>query len=80
MRKYKMCMIPAYPLENVQLLKDRVLLPYVCYRLFGESFSIVTQSTGDYPYLSCLEGTDLIPLPKDRPHMEAAVSYVSAHS
>lgn len=80
MRKYKMCMIPAYPLENVQLLKDRVLLPYVCYRLFGESFSIVTQRTGDYPYLSCLEGTDLIPLPEDRLHMEAAVSYVSAHS
>ncbi len=47
MKKYKMCMIPASPLENVQLLKDRVLLPYVCYRLFGESFSIVTQSTGD---------------------------------
>lgn len=80
MKKYKMCMIPASPLENVQLLKDRVLLPYVCYRLFGESFSIVTQSTGDYPYLSYLEETDFISLPEEQPHMEAAVSYVSGHS
>lgn len=80
MRKYKMCMIPAYSLENVQLLKDRVILPYACYRLFGECFSIITQSTGDYPYLSYLEGADLIPLPKERSHMEAAVSYVSGHS
>ncbi|MDE6404916.1 MAG: glycosyltransferase family 4 protein [Lachnospiraceae bacterium] len=80
MNKYKMCMIPAYPLENVQLLKDRVILPYVCYRAFGESLRLVTKSTGDYPYLSYLEGADLIPLPEDRPHMEEAVRYVSAHS
>ncbi|MDE5939960.1 MAG: glycosyltransferase family 4 protein [Lachnospiraceae bacterium] len=80
MNKYKMCMIPAYPLENVQLLKDRVILPYVCYRAFGESLRLVTKSTGDYPYLSYLEGAELIPLPEDQSHMEEAVRYVSAHS
>lgn len=80
MNKYKMCVIPAYPLENVQLLKDRVLLPYVCYRTFGESFRIVTQSTGDYPYLSYLEGADFVSLPEGQSHMEAAVRYVSEHS
>lgn len=80
MIKYKMCMIPAFPLENVQLLKDRVILPYVCYRAFGESLRLVTKCTGDYPYLSYLEGTELIPLPEDVPHMDAAVRYVSEHS
>lgn len=80
MNTYKMCMIPAFPLENVQLLKDRVILPYVCYRAFGESLRLVTKCTGDYPYLSYLEGAELIPLPEDAPHMESAVRYVSEHS
>ncbi len=80
MNKYKMCVIPASPLENVQLLKDRVIFPYVCYRTFGESLRLVTKCTGDYPYLSYLEGADLVPLPEDQPHMEAAVRYVSGHA
>lgn len=80
MNKYKMCMIPAYPLENVQLLKDRVIFPYVCYRAFGESLRLVTKCTEDYPYLSYLEGADLVPLPEDQPHMEAAVRYISEHA
>lgn len=80
MSNYKMCMIPAYPLENVQLLKDRVIFPYVCYRTFGESLRLVTKRTEDYPYLSYLEGVDLIPLPEDQPHMEAAVRYMSEHA
>ena len=80
MNKYKMCVIPASPLENVQLLKDRVIFPYVCYRTFGESLRLVTKCTGDYPYLSYLEGADLVPLPGDQPHMEAAVRYVSGHA
>lgn len=80
MSKYKMCMIPAYPLENVQLLKDRVIFPYACYRAFGESLTLVTKRTGDYPYLSYLEGATLIELPPDQPHMEAALRYLSEHS
>lgn len=79
MKKYNICMIPVYPLENVQLLKDRIILPYTCYRIFGESLKIVTQTTGDYPYLSYLEGAELIPLSAEEPHMEAAVRYVSEH-
>lgn len=80
MNKYKMCMIPAYPLENVQLLKDRVIFPYVCFRTFGESLRLVTKSTGDYPYLSYLEGAELVTLPEEQPHMEAAVHYVTEHA
>lgn len=80
MNKYKMCMIPAFPLENVQLLKDRVIFPYVCYRTFGESLRLITKCTEDYPYLSYLEGAELIPLPEDLPHMEAAIRYVSEHA
>lgn len=80
MNKYKMCMIPAYPLENVQLLKDRVVFPYVCFRAFGESLRFVTKSTGDYPYLSYLEGAQLVTLPEDQPHMEAAVRYITEHA
>lgn len=79
MNKYKMCMIPAYPLENVQLLKDRVILPYACYRAFGESLRLVTKSTGNYPYLSYLEGAQLEILPENQPHMEAAIRYLSEH-
>lgn len=80
MKKYNMCMIPARPLENVQLLKDRVIFPYVCYRTFGESLRLVTKCTEDYPYLSYLEGAQLISLPEEQPHMEAAVRYVSEHA
>lgn len=80
MNSYRMCMIPAYPLENVQLLKDRVVFPYVCYRTFGESLRLVTKCTEDYPYLSYLEGAQLVPLPEDQPHMEAAVRYISEHA
>ncbi len=80
MKKYNMCMIPARPLENVQLLKDRVIFPYVCYRTFGESLRLVTKCTEDYPYLSYLEGAQLISLPEEQSHMEAAVRYVSEHA
>lgn len=80
MNKYKMCMIPASPLENVQLLKDRVIFPYVCYRTFGESLRLVTQSTGDYPYLSYLEGAQLMILPDTLSHIDAAIHYLSEHS
>ncbi|MDE5716411.1 MAG: glycosyltransferase family 4 protein [Lachnospiraceae bacterium] len=80
MNRYKICVIPAFPLENVQLLKDRVLLPYVYYRAFGESLRLVTKCTEEYPYLPYLKGAELIPLPKDAPHMESAVRYVSEHS
>lgn len=74
-----MYVIPAYPLTNVQLLKDRIVFPYVCFRTFGASFQIITQSTGDYPYLSYLEGAKLVTLPEDGSHMENAVRYVSEH-
>lgn len=80
MNRYKMCMIPAVPLENVQLMKDRVVFPYACFRAFGESLRLVTKSTGDYPYLSYLEGAQLITLPREQPHMEAAIRYVSEHA
>lgn len=79
MYKYKMCVIPAFPLENVQLLKDRVIFPYACFLAFGESLQLVTKSTGDYPYLSYLENAQLVILPEDQPHMDAAVRYVSEH-
>lgn len=79
MNKYRMCIIPPYPLENVQLLKDRVIFPYACFCLFGTSLQIVTQSTGDYPYLSYLDGADLISLPQQGSHMENAIRYLSEH-
>ncbi len=79
MKKYKMCVIPAFPLENVQLLKDRVIFPYACFRAFGESLRLVTKSTGDYPYLSYLEGAQLVTLPENEPHMESAVHYITEH-
>lgn len=80
MSQYKMCMIPASPLENVQLLKDRVIFPYTCFLAFGESLQLITQSTGDYPYLSYLKGAQLVTLPEEQSHMEAAVRYVSEHA
>ncbi len=79
MKKYRMCMIPAYPLENVQILKDRVILPYVCYRQFGESLTLITKPAGDYPYLTYLPGANLVFLPAEEAHMEAAIRYVAAH-
>lgn len=79
MKKYRICMIPTYPLENVQLLKDRVILPYTCYRLFGESLKLVTGSVGEYPYLSYLPGAELVALPDEMPHLEAAAHYISEH-
>ncbi|RKI82908.1 glycosyltransferase [bacterium 0.1xD8-71] len=81
MKKYNICVIPAYPLENVQLLKDRVLVPYACYRHFGESLTIVTQAVEEYPYLTYLEGAQLHSLPcsESLSHMEAAIAYVSDH-
>ncbi len=80
MNKYRMCMIPAYPLENVQLLKDRIIFPYACFRSFGASLRIVTQSAGDYPYLSYLKDAELVILPENGSHMENAVQYISGHS
>lgn len=80
MSKYRMCMIPAYPLENVQLLKDRIIFPYVCFRSFGASLRIVTKSTGDYPYMSYLKDAELVLLPEYGSHMENAVRYVASHS
>lgn len=79
MNKYRMCMVPAYPLENVQLLKDRVIFPYVCFRTFGTSLRLVTQSSGRYPYMSYLEGAELELLPETGSHMENAVRYISDH-
>ena len=79
MKKYRICVIPARPLQNVQLMKDRVILPSTCYRLFGESLKLITQPTDEYPYLSYLPGAELIPLSADLPHMEGAIRYVSEH-
>ena len=79
MKKYRICMIPSHPLQNVQLMKDRVILPYTCYRLFGESLKLITQPAEEYPYLSYLPGAELISLPADQPHIEAAIRYVSEH-
>ena len=79
MKKYRICMIPSHPLQNVQLMKDRVILPYTCYRIFGESLKLLTQPVEEYSYLSYLPGAELISLPADQPHMEAAIRYVSEH-
>lgn len=81
MKKYNICVIPAYPLENVQLLKDRILIPYVCYRQFGKTMTIVTQKIEEYPYLTYLEGAQLHALSctDNLSHMDAAVQYVTTH-
>lgn len=50
------CVLPAFPLQNVQILKDRMVIPYLYYRHFGRSMTIVTRKTEDYPYLAYLEG------------------------
>ncbi|MCM1173811.1 MAG: glycosyltransferase family 4 protein [Blautia sp.] len=78
MERCNICVIPAYPLENVQLMKDRIIVPYVCYRHFGSSMTIVTQKQGEYPYLDYFEGVTLYLLPcsEELPHIQAAVQYV----
>lgn len=81
MKKYNICVIPAYPLENVQLLKDRIMIPYVCYRHFGKSMTIVTRQIEDYPYLTYLEGVRLhiLPSAESLSHMDAAIMYITEH-
>ncbi len=82
MKKYNLCFVPAYPLQNVQLMKDRVVFPYACFKCFGKSFTIVSQAVEDYPYLSYLDGalfcalscTDTIS------HIHAAAEYVAEHA
>lgn len=78
MKRCNICVIPAYPLENVQLMKDRVVIPYVCYRHFGSSMVIVTQKNGEYPYLDYFEGITLhfLPCSEEAPHIQAALQYV----
>lgn len=77
MRRCNICVIPAYPLENVQLIKDRIVIPYVCYRHFGSSMVIVSQKNGEYPYLDFLQGISLCFLPcAERTHMQEAEQYV----
>lgn len=79
MKRCNICVIPAYPLENVQLMKDRVVIPYVCYRHFGSSMVIVTEKNGEYPYLDYFEGVTLyfLPCSEELTHMQAAVQYVA---
>lgn len=81
MKKHNICVVPAFPLENVQLLKDRILVPYVYYRQFGNSITILTQQIEEYPYLACLPGLQLhiLPCSETLPHMEAAIQYLAAH-
>lgn len=81
MKSRHICVIPAYPLENVQLLKDRILIPYVYYRHFGDSMTIITQKKEEYPYLSYLEGARLqiLPVTESQSHMDAAIQYVAEH-
>ncbi len=77
MKRCNICVIPAYPLENVQLLKDRIVIPYVCYKHFGSSMTIVTQKNGEYPYLDYFQGISLVFLPcSEKSHMQAAEQYV----
>ena len=81
MKRCNICVIPAYPLENVQLMKDRIMIPYVCYRHFGSSMVIVTEKNGEYPYLDYFEGVTLcfLPCSEELPHMQAAIRYVEAN-
>lgn len=79
MKRCNICVIPAYPLENTQLMKDRIVIPYVCYRHFGSSMIILTEKNGEYPYLDYFEGVTLYLLPcsENLPHMQAAIQYVA---
>lgn len=77
---------PAYPLTNMQLLKDRVLIPYVYYRHFGRSLTLVTKAAGDYPYLDRLEGArmEILSYPEDEPdcydhYIRAYSKYIREH-
>lgn len=76
------CIVPAYPLENVQLLKDRILIPYVYSRHLGGSVTIITKKNGEYPYLECLPGLHLhfLSCPEPLSHMDAAIKYVITHA
>lgn len=78
MKRCNICVVPAYPLENVQLMKDRIVIPYVCYRHFGSSMVILTQKNGEYPYLDYFEGITLhfLPCSEELTHMQAAIQYV----
>lgn len=77
MKRCNICVIPAYPLENVQLIKDRIIIPYVCYRHFGSSMVIVSQKNGEYPYLDFFQGISLYYLPcSERTHLQEAEQYV----
>lgn len=79
MKRCNICVIPAYPLENVQLMKDRIVIPYVCYRHFGSSMVILTQKNGEYPYLDYFEGITLhfLSCSEELPHMQAVIQYVA---
>ncbi|MCM1261253.1 MAG: glycosyltransferase family 4 protein [Butyrivibrio sp.] len=79
MKRCNICVVPAYPLENVQLMKDRIVIPYVCYRHFGSSMVILTKENGEYPYLNYFEGITLqfLPCSEEVSHMQAAVQYVA---
>lgn len=79
MKRCNICVIPAYPLENVQLMKDRIMIPYVCYRHFGSSMTIVTQKKGEYPYLDYFDGITLgfLPCEDGMTHMQMAAQYVA---
>ena len=81
MKRCNICVIPAYPLENVQLMKDRIVIPYVCYRHFGSGMVIVTEKNGEYPYLDYFEGVTLcfLPCSGGLSHMQAAIQYVEAN-
>lgn len=78
MKRCNICVIPAYPLENVQLMKDRIVIPYVCYRHFGSSMVIVTQKNGEYPYLDYFQGISLyfLSCSGEQQHIQAAAQYV----
>lgn len=81
-KKYNMFVIPAVPLQNVQILKDRIVIPYVCYKHFGKSLTILTKKKEEYPYASFLKGAVIQELDCDteQDHMTACVEYVFQNS
>lgn len=81
MKRCNICVIPAYPLENVQLMKDRIVIPYVCYKHFGSSMVIVTQKNGEYPYLDYYDGISLtfLSCTDQMTHIQAAIQYIEAN-
>lgn len=50
---------PPFALSNVQILKDQVAVPYVYYRHFGKTMTIVTKKAEDYTYLDYLKGAQI---------------------